>query len=190
MEKFPTPKSQTNVWQFLGLAGYYRRFIENFSVHKPGRLNRNADSLSRNPEKAPAVMLPNSSAGRAKILRRSATSSLVEKLPVQKGRKVGSKNLPPPSADISKLGGTIAERVLAHRALIQPPIVIEKPKGTLTKKLVGRPPKTKPPLVAPTNSSSSDSKNIIPPESTRCKAGLPSLVPSKLPFIQEDDEES
>ena len=32
MEKFPTPKSQTNVRQFLGLAGYYRRFIENFSA--------------------------------------------------------------------------------------------------------------------------------------------------------------
>ena len=32
VEKFPTPKSQTNVRQFLGLAGYYRRFIENFSA--------------------------------------------------------------------------------------------------------------------------------------------------------------
>ena len=30
MEKFPTPESQCNVRQFLGLAGYYRRFIENF----------------------------------------------------------------------------------------------------------------------------------------------------------------
>ena len=161
-------------------------------VHKPGRLNTNADSLSRNPEEAPAVMLPNSSAGRAKLLGRSATSSLVEKLPVQKGRKVGSKNapLPPPPADMSKLGGTIAERVLAHKALIQPPKVIEKPKGTLTKRSIGRPPKTKPPITAPTTSSSSDSENTIRPEPTRRKAGLPSLVPSKLPFIQEDDEES
>lgn len=28
---FPTPKSPKNIKQFLGLAGYYRRFIPNFS---------------------------------------------------------------------------------------------------------------------------------------------------------------
>ena len=137
-------------------------------VHKPGKLNTNADSLSL-----------------SRILGRSATSSMVEKLPVQKGRTVRSKNapLPPPPADMSKLGGTIAERVLARRALIQPLIVIKKPEGTLTKKPVGRPPKTKPSLATPTKSTSSDSENTIPPEPTRRKAGLLSLVPSKLPFI-------
>lgn len=31
VDKFPVPKNVTNIRQFLGLAGYYRRFIENFS---------------------------------------------------------------------------------------------------------------------------------------------------------------
>ena len=31
MKEFPVPKTQKNVKQFLGLAGYYRRFIEGFS---------------------------------------------------------------------------------------------------------------------------------------------------------------
>ncbi|XP_053597516.1 uncharacterized protein LOC128668466 [Microplitis demolitor] len=31
IEKFPKPKTVTNIRHFLGLAGYYRRFIENFS---------------------------------------------------------------------------------------------------------------------------------------------------------------
>lgn len=36
VEKFPAPKTQTNIKQFLGLAGYYRRFIEGFSkIAKP-----------------------------------------------------------------------------------------------------------------------------------------------------------
>ena len=30
-EKFPFPKTQKNVRQFLGLAGYYQRFIPGFS---------------------------------------------------------------------------------------------------------------------------------------------------------------
>ena len=30
VEEFPVPKTQKNVKQFLGLAGYYRRFIEGF----------------------------------------------------------------------------------------------------------------------------------------------------------------
>ena len=32
VKNFPTPKSQTNIGQFLGLAEYYRRFIEGFSA--------------------------------------------------------------------------------------------------------------------------------------------------------------
>ena len=32
VKNFPTPKNQTNIRQFLGLAGYYRRFIEGFSA--------------------------------------------------------------------------------------------------------------------------------------------------------------
>ena len=31
VKKFPVPKTQKNVKQFLGLAGYYRRFIDGFS---------------------------------------------------------------------------------------------------------------------------------------------------------------
>lgn len=31
VQNFPQPKSQTNIRQILGLAGYYRRFIEGFS---------------------------------------------------------------------------------------------------------------------------------------------------------------
>ena len=31
MEGFPTPTSVTDIRSFLGLAGYYRKFIENFS---------------------------------------------------------------------------------------------------------------------------------------------------------------
>jgi hypothetical protein len=30
--EWPHPKSVRAVWGFLGLAGYYRRFIRNFSV--------------------------------------------------------------------------------------------------------------------------------------------------------------
>jgi len=30
VKNFPTPKIRKNIKQFLGLAGYYRRFIENF----------------------------------------------------------------------------------------------------------------------------------------------------------------
>ena len=32
VKNFPTPKSQTNIRQFLELAEYYRRFIEGFSA--------------------------------------------------------------------------------------------------------------------------------------------------------------
>jgi len=33
---FPTSKNPKNIKQFLGLAGYYRRFIQNFSkIAKP-----------------------------------------------------------------------------------------------------------------------------------------------------------
>jgi len=31
VKNFPTPKTRKNIKQFLGFAGYYRRFIENFS---------------------------------------------------------------------------------------------------------------------------------------------------------------
>ena len=31
VQEFPRPKNEKNIKQFLGLAGYYRRFIENFS---------------------------------------------------------------------------------------------------------------------------------------------------------------
>ena len=31
VENFPVPKTQKNIKQFLGLAGYYRRFIDGFS---------------------------------------------------------------------------------------------------------------------------------------------------------------
>ena len=31
VKEFPVPKTQKNVKQFLGLEGYYRRFIEEFS---------------------------------------------------------------------------------------------------------------------------------------------------------------
>lgn len=31
VKTFPMPKSRKNIKQFLGLAGYYRRFIDNFS---------------------------------------------------------------------------------------------------------------------------------------------------------------
>ena len=31
VKNFPVPKTQKNVKQFLGLAGYYRRFIDGFS---------------------------------------------------------------------------------------------------------------------------------------------------------------
>lgn len=36
VKKFPQPRSPKNIKQFLGLAGYYRRFIQNFScISKP-----------------------------------------------------------------------------------------------------------------------------------------------------------
>jgi hypothetical protein len=36
VQAFPVPKDAKNIKQFLGLAGYYRRFISNFSkVAKP-----------------------------------------------------------------------------------------------------------------------------------------------------------
>ena len=36
VEKWPTPKSVTEVRQFLGLAGYYRKFVKEFSkIAKP-----------------------------------------------------------------------------------------------------------------------------------------------------------
>ena len=36
VEKFPVPKNQKNIKQFLGLAGYYRRFVPNFAkISKP-----------------------------------------------------------------------------------------------------------------------------------------------------------
>jgi len=36
VKNFPIPKTRKNIKQFLGLAGYYRRFIENFSkIAKP-----------------------------------------------------------------------------------------------------------------------------------------------------------
>jgi hypothetical protein len=31
VKKFPTPRNAKNIKQFLGLAGYYRRFISDFS---------------------------------------------------------------------------------------------------------------------------------------------------------------
>jgi len=36
VKNFPIPKTRKNIKQFLGLAGYYRRFTENFSkIAKP-----------------------------------------------------------------------------------------------------------------------------------------------------------
>ena len=35
IEKLPTPKSKLDIQSFLGLAGYYRRFIKNFSSITP-----------------------------------------------------------------------------------------------------------------------------------------------------------
>ena len=31
MKEWENPHNMTNIWSFLGLVGYYRRFIENFS---------------------------------------------------------------------------------------------------------------------------------------------------------------
>ena len=31
IEEWPVPKDVTDVWSFMGIAGYYRRFIEGFS---------------------------------------------------------------------------------------------------------------------------------------------------------------
>ena len=31
IEEWPVPKDMTNVWSFMGIMGYYRRFIEGFS---------------------------------------------------------------------------------------------------------------------------------------------------------------
>ncbi|CAB0038544.1 unnamed protein product [Trichogramma brassicae] len=48
---FHRPKSKKNIKQFLGLAGYYRRFIPNFAktASPLHAVNANADALSRNP---------------------------------------------------------------------------------------------------------------------------------------------
>jgi len=36
VKKFPRPRTSKNIKQFLGLAGYYRRFISNFTkIAKP-----------------------------------------------------------------------------------------------------------------------------------------------------------
>ena len=55
VEKFPTPKSQTNVRQFLGLAGYYRRFIEKFSARAKPLLDTLKKGLTFKWEKTQQV---------------------------------------------------------------------------------------------------------------------------------------
>ena len=81
-------------------------------IHKPGRLNVNADALSRNPTLPEAVALLTSSSARTSIKpdARKATSS-------GRGRPVGAKNKPPaPNLSVTNTEGkTIAERVLARR---------------------------------------------------------------------------
>ena len=77
-------------------------------IHKPGRLNVNADALSRNPTLPEAVALPTSSSARTSIKpdARKATSS-------GRGRPLGAKNKPPaPNLSVTNTEGeTIAERL-------------------------------------------------------------------------------
>ena len=81
-------------------------------IHKPGRLNVNADALSRNPILNEAVVLPTSSSPKltTKSNARQATFSV-------KGRPPGSKNKPITSnlSTTNTEGETIAERLLARR---------------------------------------------------------------------------
>lgn len=56
-------------------------------LHKPGRLNVNADALSRNPVESQAAVFPISSAANVANTARQATAS-------HRGRPTGSKNKP------------------------------------------------------------------------------------------------
>ena len=33
VKNWPRPLTLTNIWSFLGLVGYYRRFVEGFLIH-------------------------------------------------------------------------------------------------------------------------------------------------------------
>ncbi|XP_071695469.1 uncharacterized protein [Rutidosis leptorrhynchoides] len=54
VKKWETPKSPTHVGKFLGLTGYYRRFIEEFSIiARPLTTMTHKDALSRKEKAKP-----------------------------------------------------------------------------------------------------------------------------------------
>jgi len=58
VKNFPTPKKVKGVQSFLGLAGYYRKFIENFSkIAKPLRLTKKGEKFNWTAEQQNSFQL-------------------------------------------------------------------------------------------------------------------------------------
>ena len=174
-------------------------------LHKPGRLNVNADALSRNPPLEEAIAFPTSASAKLQGNARQATSTTRE-------RPLGSKNKTP-STDLNETKtavSTIAERVRARHNQIEPPkiqkpLIIKKPQiiqkpqiKQLTKKpapsesSTSKQPPPKP--IRPNKftkqvtfnvSNDSGSEKEVPPVARKRNSGFGSLLPNTPPITRQ-----
>lgn len=142
-------------------------------VYKPGRLNSNADALSRNPVTPNVTILPISSAAKktttAVVPRRATALNPIAK----RGRPLGSKNKPLPTVlEESNLpGATIAERVRNRKVIERPPPAVPVPvrvPGTHAKA---------PPLKTASESSDTEQR---PPAAQARNSAFPSLAEKRV----------
>ena len=194
-----TPSSTINPLAYSN-GEYQYQFL-----HKPGRLNVNADAFLRNSPLKEAIAFPTSASGKIQGMPRQATSS-------GRGRPVGSKpkNTLPDLSESGTPGLTIGKRVRARHKQVEPPklqksLKLQKPPENpeppikqLTKKSTPSEPSTSkqpPPKPIKPNkftkqvtiniSDNSESEKEPPPVARKRNSGFSSLLPNTPPITRQ-----